>query len=81
MFMRSQYTHESLPKCQYQTKKIKNIKNEKYCTHSYIHALTSLLARFILRPAWCGHDLNLSFFKKNRLRPSLHYEGLHLIEK
>jgi len=32
-------------------KKIKNIKNEKYCTHSCIHALTSLLARFILRHA------------------------------
>jgi len=37
--------------------KIKNIKNEKYCTYSYIHAL-----------------------KKIYLSPSLHCEGLHLIE-
>ena len=45
-------------------KKFKNIKNEKYCIHSCILVLTSLLIRFILRPAWCGYGLNLNFSKK-----------------
>jgi len=56
-------------------KKIKNIKNKKYCTHSCIHALTSLLARFIMRPTWCGHDLNLNFLKIP-FRPYLHVKVL-----
>jgi len=53
MFMCSQCTHASLPGSPY--KKINNIKNEKYC----IHTFTSLLSRFILRP---GHGLNSLFF-------------------
>jgi len=50
--------------------KIKNIKNEKYCIHSCILVLTSLLTRFILRPAWCAYSLNLTFSKKIHLSPS-----------
>jgi len=30
-------------------KKIKNIKNEKYCTYSYIHALTHFLQDLFLK--------------------------------
>jgi len=56
MFMHSQCTHAFL-------KKINNSKNEKYYIHLCIHALISLLSRFILRPSWCNHGLNLTFFK------------------
>ena len=35
--MRSQYTHASLTKCQYQTKEIKNKKHENI---AYIHVCT-----------------------------------------
>jgi len=58
--------------------KISKIKNIAHI-RTFMHL--PHFARFILRPAWCGHDLNLSVLKKNHLRPSLHCEGLHLIEK